>query len=79
MTLLYFAQVRRITALASESFNMGAPLTSDELWQHVLQRHPDLALLRPAIRLARNGAFASAETVFNPGDEIALIPPVSGG
>ncbi len=79
MTLLYFAQVRRITTLASESIPSETPLTADELWQNVLQRHPDLALLRPAIRLARNGAFASAETVFQPGDEIALIPPVSGG
>ncbi|NDC74248.1 MoaD/ThiS family protein [bacterium] len=79
MTLLYFAQVRRITALASESLRGEVPLTSDELWQYVLQRHPDLASLRPAIRLARNGEFASAETIFQPGDEIALIPPVSGG
>jgi hypothetical protein len=79
MTLLYFAQVRRLTAIASESLPAETPLTADELWQQILQRHPDLALLRPAIRLARNGEFASAETVYQPGDEIALIPPVSGG
>jgi molybdopterin synthase catalytic subunit/molybdopterin synthase sulfur carrier subunit len=79
MTLLYFAQVRRITALAAESLGGEKPLTSDELWQYVLQRHPDLAPLRPAIRLARNGEFASPITIFQPGDEIALIPPVSGG
>ncbi len=79
MTLLYFAQVRRITALASEKLPAESPLGTDALWQEILRRHPDLALLRPVIRLARNGEFAPTETVFQPGDEIALIPPVSGG
>jgi molybdopterin converting factor small subunit len=30
-------------------------------------------------RLAVNRAFASRDLVLNPGDELALIPPVSGG
>jgi molybdopterin converting factor subunit 1 len=79
MTLLYFAQARRVTGLPSETLAASAPLTSDELWAEILRRHPDLALLHPVIRLARNGEFATAETRFHPGDEIALIPPVSGG
>jgi molybdopterin converting factor subunit 1 len=79
MTLLYFAQVRRFTKLASETIPAATPLSTDGLWEQILRLHPDLALLRPVIRLARNGEFASAETVFQPGDEIALIPPVSGG
>lgn len=79
MTLLYFAQVRRFTKRASETLPAATPLTTDELWEQILRLHPDLALLRPVIRLARNGEFASPETVFQPGDEIALIPPVSGG
>lgn len=79
MTLLYFAQVRRFTKLASETLPAATPLSADGLWEQILRLHPDLALLRPVIRLARNGEFASPETVFQPGDEIALIPPVSGG
>ncbi len=79
MTLLYFAQVRRITTLTSEPLVTESPLSTDELWQQILRRHPDLALLRPAIRLARNGEFAAPEAVFQPDDEVALIPPVSGG
>jgi molybdopterin converting factor subunit 1 len=79
MTLLYFAQARRVTGIASETLAPAAPLTADQLWAEILRRHPDLALLHPVIRLARNGEFASAETVFQAGDEVALIPPVSGG
>lgn len=79
MTLLYFAQARRVTGLASEPLSTSAPLTADQLWTEILRRHPDLALLHPVIRLARNGEFAAPDVLFHPGDEVALIPPVSGG
>jgi molybdopterin converting factor subunit 1 len=79
MTLLYFAQARRITGLATEKLPTPAPLSEAELWHALLQLHPDLAILHPVIRLARNGEFAAHDTVFHPDDEVALIPPVSGG
>ena len=79
MTLLYFAQARRITGIASETLPATTPLSEAELWHALLQLHPDLAILHPVIRLARNGEFAPPDTVFHPADEIALIPPVSGG
>lgn len=79
MTLLYFAQAKRITGIPSETLAASTPLTTDQLWSEILRRHPDLAVLHPVIRLARNGEFAAAETIFQPNDEIALIPPVSGG
>lgn len=38
------------------------------------------ALTAPRIRLARNGTLVSAEgLVVSPGDELAFLPPVSGG
>ena len=79
MTLLYFAQARRVTGVPSETLAAPSPLTADQLWAEILRRHPDLALLHPVIRLARNGEFAAPDTLFHPDDEIALIPPVSGG
>lgn len=79
MTVLYFAQARRISGIAAETYPTQAPLTTDQLWHEILQRHPDLALLHPVIRFARNGAFAPEDALFHPGDEVALIPPVSGG
>jgi molybdopterin converting factor subunit 1 len=79
MTVVYFAQARRLAGIASETLALPPPVTSEALWQELLARHPALAPLRPVTRLARNGDFATADTVFAPGDEIALIPPVSGG
>ncbi len=79
MTLLYFAQARQLAGVAIETVELAAPLGADALWAEVLARRPGLAPLRVVTRLARNGEFAAADAVFQPGDEVALIPPVSGG
>jgi molybdopterin converting factor small subunit len=44
-----------------------------------LLEDPRLALLPQEALLAVNQAFASRETVLFEGDEVALMPPVSGG
>lgn len=79
MIILYFAQARRLAGVASETLSPTSPLGVDALWSELLARHPDLAPLRSVTRLARNGEFANVDAVFFPDDEVALIPPVSGG
>jgi len=44
-----------------------------------LGAHPRLAPHRDTMLLAVNHAFASPEAVLHDGDEVALLPPVSGG
>jgi molybdopterin converting factor small subunit len=48
-------------------------------WNELTARFPELAPMRPTIRLARDGEFLDGSGHVQPGDEIALIPPVSGG
>lgn len=79
MTILYFAHARRVTGLAAETITVEAPLTVDQLWAELLTRHPGLSALRASSRLACNQQFARADTFIQPGDEVAVIPPVSGG
>lgn len=43
------------------------------------QHHPVLAPYLANARLSVCMEFVAAETVLQPGDEVALIPPVSGG
>ncbi len=43
------------------------------------QREPKIARFLPHVRVARNLDYASPDDVLTQGDEIALIPPVSGG
>ena len=48
-------------------------------WQAVVARHPVLAPGRASMRFARNGEYADPTTELADGDEVAMIPPVSGG
>src|SRR5262245_2513040 len=53
--------------------------TIEEAWTALVERFPRLAPGRPAVRFARNGTYMPADTVLADGDEVAMIPPVSGG
>ncbi len=55
------------------------PISPHDLWVQILERHPELEPLRSTVRLAREGEFLAADAILRPGEEIALIPPVSGG
>lgn len=79
MTILYFAHARRLAGCAEETLAVGEALSPDELWTALLTRHPELAELRASSRLACNRQFAVPGMLLQPGDEIAIIPPVSGG
>ncbi len=79
MTVLFFAMARTATGLSQEEFSVTGALSEGELWEKLLARHPALAEIRASTRLARNGVYAEAESLFMDSDEVALIPPVSGG
>ena len=48
-------------------------------WGALVARFPVLAPGRGSVRFARNGDYADPATVLADGDEVAMIPPVSGG
>ncbi|MDH4142359.1 MAG: molybdenum cofactor biosynthesis protein MoaE [Chloroflexota bacterium] len=48
-------------------------------WDALVALHPAIAPGRDSVRFARNAAYADASTVLADGDEVAMIPPVSGG
>lgn len=51
-----------------------APLTPEQLWNALELPGP-----LTAIRIAINHEFAACDTVLQPGDELAFLPPISGG
>ena len=77
MKVLFFAHLKEMTG-ATEAEVEDAE-DAGRLWELLIARWPGLAAARPQVRLARNGAYAAKDEKFDPGDEIALIPPVSGG
>lgn len=56
-----------------------AGLTPPELLQILQQQYPGLTRLAPSLAVAINREYAEPAHIIKDGDEVALIPPVSGG
>ena len=79
MHIRFFAHLTNVTGCDSIELTPATALTADQLWAALLEKFPALAEHRASVRLARNLEYADAAAQFNPTDEVALIPPVSGG
>lgn len=79
MRVLLFAHLKDATGVAELEIKLSESLDTDGLWRRLLEAQPKLAAFQKTTRLARNGEYANAQTRFVDGDEVALIPPVSGG
>ncbi len=76
--VLCFGRLREL--LAPEiAVELALPATVGDLWLQLRQQFPVLAPYEGAIAVAVNQAFASPSTSLSPGDQVALLPPVSGG
>jgi molybdopterin converting factor subunit 1 len=75
----FFASAR--DAVGQRELDLEVPdgLTAGDLLRRLVSDYPKLAGCAPSIRLAVNEEYASATQALANGDEVALIPPVSGG
>ena len=67
------AGTREIELPADEGATLG------ELWLLLADRHPELVPMRDTLAFAVNGEYARMDAGVSPGDEVAVLPPVSGG
>jgi molybdopterin converting factor subunit 1 len=74
-----FAIQRELAGTRRVEVELGDGRTVDDAWASLVAIHPVLAPGRSSVRFARNGEYADAATVLADGDELAIIPPVSGG
>lgn len=75
--VLYFASLRDASGVDQESVDM-AQGDASQLFELLNARHR-FALPRERLRVAVNGEFADWHRPLADGDEVAFIPPVSGG
>lgn len=78
MRILFFAHLKDITHCAEMNLISG-DMTADGLWQKLIKAHPGLERFRGSVRLAKNSEYVGHDARFTDADEVALIPPVSGG
>ena len=74
-----FAIQRELAGSREIALDLAPGATIEAAWSALVERHPVLAPGRPAVRFARNGEYADPDTALGNGDELAIIPPVSGG
>ncbi|MGI8871235.1 MAG: molybdenum cofactor biosynthesis protein [Candidatus Limnocylindria bacterium] len=73
-----FASLREVSAACTE-LELPPGATLDDAWRALARIHPGLEPHRRYVLTARNAAFARWETPLTNGDEVAFLPPVSGG
>jgi molybdopterin converting factor subunit 1 len=74
-----FAVQRELAGTREVPLELAAGATIEDGWAALTLRFPTLAAGRSSVRFARNGEYADPETPLADGDEVACIPPVSGG
>jgi MoaE-MoaD fusion protein len=74
-----FAMQRELAGTREHALDLADGATVGDAWDGLVAAFPALAPGRESVRFARNGAYADAATTLAEGDEVAMIPPVSGG
>ena len=74
-----FAMQRETAGMRELRLEVPRGATVDDAWNAVVETVPALAPGRASLRFAVNGTYADPATTLADGDEVACIPPVSGG
>ena len=74
-----FAIQRELAGTRELRIDLRPGASVEDAWRAVIDQHPVLAPGRPSVRFARNGEYVDATAVLEDGDDVAFIPPVSGG
>lgn len=77
--VLFLGPARVLAGIETASMPLPTPPTVNELRRCLEKQYPSMARALPTMRLAVNMQYALDETPLHAGDEVAVIPPVSGG
>lgn len=76
---LYFASLKDAAGTGSEVIPLQVPATVQSLLAQIETLHPHLEKYRGRYKVAVQQEMAELTQALHAGDEVALIPPVSGG
>jgi molybdopterin converting factor subunit 1 len=77
--VLFFGRLREIVGRSEVSVHLSDGSPIEALFARFASSHPDLADFRRSLVASRNREFAPWTATLHSGDEVAFLPPVSGG
>ena len=79
VTVRLFARLRDIAGASELARDIAAGATIGSVWRQLATEYPALGPYERSISSAVNADYARMDTLLRDGDEIAFLPPVSGG
>ena len=79
MKVLFFGMLKDVAGRAEDQLDLEDGATLGRVFEHYSSQFPRIREMAGSILLARNQEFAGPATQLADGDEIAFLPPVSGG
>jgi molybdopterin converting factor subunit 1 len=79
VTVHLYARLRELAGRSEWTCQVPAGATVADVWQALASAYPPVRELDAAVSAAVNADFASRKTPVHDGDEVAFLPPVSGG
>ena len=79
ITILLFARLREIAGAPMLSRDLPEGSTARQAWDALAGEFPGIAEYEATVSCAVNEEYARLTTALHDGDEIAFLPPVSGG
>jgi molybdopterin converting factor subunit 1 len=79
VTVRVFARLRDIAGAAELHRDIAPGATVGDVWRGLVGEFPELAAYEKSMSSAVNADYARMNDAVRDGDEVAFLPPVSGG
>jgi molybdopterin converting factor subunit 1 len=79
VTVRLFARLRELAGAGETAVDVPDGATVRAVWEALVAAHPGAAAYEKSMSCAVNAEYARMTTPVGEGDEVAFLPPVSGG
>ena len=81
ITIKFFASLKTIAEMEEKFIEVSNPISMDQLSEIILKTSPKMEefIREKKVMISVNEEMADSDTIIHDGDEVAFLPPFSGG